>query len=376
MQMKDKGQDYIYFPASTIQEIKDEIIMSLLEMNGLVKANIHTGLVQFIDFFEGESTIYQLHSKSVLYQDKVFFLPWNAKRIAIYDTTNKSLQYIDTNNDEKPGRYIDYLRDGRYVYLLSDREWQIECLDMETEKIITSYQLIDDYKHIGNILIANNGYTYGLITNTNQIWTFDIYSKQYVKSGKLFNQKIVLIAGCMGDNCIWMVSDSCVIYQMLLDGNCLKQYDMASILDSLFKSVNIGAISCYFRRSKLTIILYDKNCTIEIPVINNTLTIEKYNYRIFNKSLFFIDEKGLEVMTENKLIFYEDTLEKELVLESESDFFINYMEKSNYKLNEQNTNSTRLYNLIEFVCENEKYSLCKENLQNGNIGKRILNMCK
>lgn len=377
--MRNKEQDCIYFLAATIQEINNDIIMSLLEMNGLVKVNTNTGLVQFIDCFEGESTIYQLYSKSVLYQDKVFFLPWNAKKIAIYDISNKNLRYIVTNNHEKSGRYIDYLRDDRYAYLLSDREWQIECFDMETEKIITSYKLAGDNKHIGSIPIINNGYTFGLLTNTNQIWMFDIYSKQYVESGKLFSQEIVLLAGCMGDSCIWMVSNSYVIYQISLDGSCLKQYDIAFILDDIFKSVNIRELNCFFRKSKLTIILYDKNCTIEIPVINNILVIEEYDYKIFNKSIFFIDEKGLTVMTGNKFNFYGDTLKKELTLKTESYFCINYLkkklEKNNYKLNEQNTNLTKLNNLIEFVCENDKFSFCEGNLHNGKIGEHIFNVC-
>lgn len=101
MQVRNNELEYTYFPASGIQEINEFIYMSLLETNALIRVNANTGLVQFIDIFEDESAEYQLHLQSVLYQDKIFLLPLNAKKIAVYDVAKSNMRYIETSNHAK-----------------------------------------------------------------------------------------------------------------------------------------------------------------------------------------------------------------------------------------------------------------------------------
>lgn len=371
MQVRNNEWEYTYFPASGIQEINEFIYMSLLETNGLVRVNVNTGLVQFIDIFKHESAEYQLYLQSVLYQDKIFFLPLNAKKIAVYDVSKSNMRYIETGNRAKPGRYINCVRDGKYLYLLSDREWHIDCLDMETEELTVCCRLDNDYERMGyTISAAINGYIFGISIDTNEIWRFNSCDKQYAKLGRLFEQEAPLNVGCAGDDCIWVISDNYIVYQLSLEGKCLRQYNIVFIVESLFGKKDVGAFECFFIKSILIITLYDKNCVIEIPVFENVLEIKKYKHKTFHNSL--LCGSAFAVATASRIVFYEDALEKEVALKAEPDFLKKYMEKSSYEIRERNMYSMKLNDFIEYICSNEGIVKTYNGRDKRNIGESIL----
>lgn len=216
------------------------------------------------------------------------------------------------------------------MYLLSDRGWHIDCLDMEIEELTVCCRLENDYERMGyTISVAINGYIFGISIDTNQIWRFNSCDKQYVKLGKLFDQEVPLNEGCAGDDCIWVISDNYIIYQLSLDGKCLRQYNIVFILESLFGKNDVGAFKCFFIKSILIITLYEKNCVIEIPVFENALEIKKYKHKTFYMSLFC--GSAFAVVTANEIVFHKYASEKEVVMKAESDFLKNIWKRAAIK---------------------------------------------
>lgn len=96
----------------TGQIIGDYIYASQAFFNGLIRINLKTEKAEYITKFPEESVVPVLHRFSYLYKNKIFFIPCDAKNLAIYDVDNNSISVIPIsqyckNGDTKSCYFVD-----------------------------------------------------------------------------------------------------------------------------------------------------------------------------------------------------------------------------------------------------------------------------
>lgn len=81
---------------SAFQIVDDIVYFSLAICNGLYSYNLLTGDLKFITYFEREK-LYEseLHLDSLLYDGKIYFIPYMGTCISIFDVNTQSMTYVE-----------------------------------------------------------------------------------------------------------------------------------------------------------------------------------------------------------------------------------------------------------------------------------------
>lgn len=360
--------------SGAIQKIEDAFWISLLEHNSLIKIDMYTGSLEFIDVFQGERQGYQLHAQILQYQNKIIFVPWNASNIAFYDINSNNLRYLSVNNLEKAARYIAGFIVGNAMYLVSETAVKIVKIDLITEVILESYELESTLKKemATNMLpFMLQGEIWKISEDMELSWKFNPYSKTFNKFNWNIKQDGNFIGRCIGNNYIWLITENDVIYQLTEKGVCRKKYDISSMMNVIFKGKKREYIKYTFLNKSLFIIAYNKNSVIKIPIKENELDIEKYKYQQFENIFFNVEDESLIILFENKLIYIDDTAEREIIFNISSKFLGKMIEKNNKAIKEKNI--CKLKDFLRFMCE------CEENVEekfcNRIIGKEVFVQC-
>lgn len=110
-----------------IAEINDRIAVGVLfNSNGLFEINLLTGKCTYIMMVQGELIDQRrLYTSACLVEDKVYFIPYAAKEIAVYDLNKKEIKKVKYNKlDSQPGNYKRkcnfscHVRYGQYIYMI------------------------------------------------------------------------------------------------------------------------------------------------------------------------------------------------------------------------------------------------------------------
>lgn len=336
-----------------VKEIEDQIYISLIDSNSLLKIDAQTGIVNYIDFFKNEKSEHQLHFQIVNYKNKLLFVPWNAENMAIYDLDNNELRYVLINNDGKSGRFVAGIQNGKYLYLVLENAKEIIQFDMDTEKIVDNYKIGDLYEEdlIPWLVrpVKTDKYIWNISGSKDKTWKFDFTNHQYVIIDNLFEHEIQLIAGCIGDDSIWVISDNDIVYQLSTECEYIDQYNISGIMSQIYDENEKMAL-CAFLNDMLIVIFHNIQCLIKIPVIDDTLEVDKYQYQKFKNATFFVESDKIVVMENDEIIIIDDKGERRFILSIPKDFFGNMMEKNKYCLNEDSRCGINLNNYIEYIC--------------------------
>ncbi len=128
--------------------VDDKMYFACQYDNALYVYDFATCEIHFKKYFFHEYKIATLYYKAYVYERSIFFIPWEASNIAIYDVDTNDMSYI-----EKPIGLTktETVRVGNAVYLLPIEGTSIFILDLEGRSV-TRYQLdgkesLIDYKH-------------------------------------------------------------------------------------------------------------------------------------------------------------------------------------------------------------------------------------
>lgn len=120
--MEEIKEMVLYYDAIMID---GELWFSAINSNGLYKMNITTKKLQLIAFFPKEDLEKQfLHSKILQYENKLFFVPFQAKEIAIYDMekgTMSSLELPPNSQGKQYSKFYTAIQEQQYIYCVPCR---------------------------------------------------------------------------------------------------------------------------------------------------------------------------------------------------------------------------------------------------------------
>lgn len=109
------------------------------EDNGIYRTDIRTGETECVDTFSEEPIRNQLYGSVALYGNFLVAIPRRAKKIAIYNITEKNIQYISFNLPEEKhwrgGYFGANIVFQNYIFMLGLRYPIILRLDMETYEV-------------------------------------------------------------------------------------------------------------------------------------------------------------------------------------------------------------------------------------------------
>lgn len=304
-----------YVTFNAVEENNGKLYMADRENNGLIEYDLNTNIASVKNVFEG-SGIKGNYWKAISYEDDIWFLPiTSSDKIAIFNTKDNNIDYIDFNIPEYSCEYMPF-EDGYVVneklYLIPAFYDSILIIDVKTKKI-------------------------------NKI---DIDIKQYTGTTKR-----IFSGSCISDEKIYMCPfghDYLYIYDINL--NCYKK--------KYLKDVN----------SKYGNILCDNDKIYFLPMYLNydIIAINRNCYSLEKKSLTFIENGSsyyCSLLYDNKIYFLPYNGKKMLIYSMENNYE-RIVELADYEL---------YYSRIKKTGKN-KYIITSQNrntppllFENGNI---------
>lgn len=123
------------FIAGTV--VDDALYYSACDFNGLMMMDLKTGIINYLEMFEQEPPLKQkIHKKSLYYNNKLFFIPYNSTRLHIYDLKTKIQSYIEVVDDIKSGGISDaHIHYGKlYLFPLKSKQCA-KILDLQSGEL-------------------------------------------------------------------------------------------------------------------------------------------------------------------------------------------------------------------------------------------------
>ncbi len=376
MRNEKENRNILFTGAITMAE--ETIWISLLEMNGLVKINVNTGDVQFVDCFKDEKYDYQLHTQIISYRNKLFFVPWNAENIAVYDIRKGELRNVSGYRFEKKGYFAAGLVNGADLYLVSAVSVQIIRIDMDSEKIVDVYELENFFEEEPVCLIPPmkiNNSIWKISEDKNEAWKFDLQSGKYMKCEHTFCDG-KMIAGCRGKDCIWIIGDNNRLYQLSKECRYMAQYDIEPVIRRALQSEKPEWIKCICSEHVLSVIFYDRNCMFKIPLVEGIPVIKEYKYIKFDSAFFPDNYDNLVIMLNNRALMMEDEEEKEVTFHVDHVFFTDMLLKNGNRIKETESYGAGLNRYLENLCGDRADVLPTGAHNGGTAGKRIFDSVK
>ena len=154
------------------------------EFNGLFKIDMLSGECKYIDAFPGEKMSgKRMYFAATYYNDKVFFAPHSADKIAIYDTVNDEIKMIafDINSTlkfNKNMKFADIVVFGENVFFIGATYPYIVKIDAETYRL--EYISIDTEEQFlfrkGGCIMGESFFVPSVISNV--VLEFNMKTKQ------------------------------------------------------------------------------------------------------------------------------------------------------------------------------------------------------
>ena len=86
---------FLHFKSMGAVKINEYIYASNLDYNGLFKIDSTSGRREFLGYFPEESIdLTDMHRIAFLYKGKIFFIPYNARNMHLYDIQKKEFTMI------------------------------------------------------------------------------------------------------------------------------------------------------------------------------------------------------------------------------------------------------------------------------------------
>lgn len=115
---------------------KKMIYFSALYTNGLYRYDCQTKQIVCIMSFEGEKIVNCLHRKAVIYGDDIWFMPWEAERIAKYSIKDNVISYYEVKNKNMNLLYFDAMQSKeRIIFVPYTNRVPIAVIDAKQDLI-------------------------------------------------------------------------------------------------------------------------------------------------------------------------------------------------------------------------------------------------
>lgn len=357
-------------------QIGNSVWVSLLQCNGLLNIDINSGRIQYIGYFEHEKNEYQLHTHMVSYENKIFFVPWNADNLAIYDMTKKELRYVFIGEEL---RFTAGIVHEKYLYLVVESSIKIIQFDIDAEVIQNQYELKNMVETESTWLVqpfkAENG-IYRLLGKQRESWKFDFQTKRYIVWKCLCCGETELVAGIFTGNSIWVVSDDDVLYLLSTDLQCLAKYDVTAIRSRVLGNEKMEWLKMKYYDDFIVLIFYEENYIVKIPLIENVPDVNNCQFIRFDSAFFPDGDNNLVFMTDNKLAFFGQNEIREITIKLDMDFWTDMMRKREFKIAEVPKCGITLEGYMQYVCNYGEELLSNESAHVITVGKRILDIVK
>ncbi len=133
-------------------EYEGHIYFSSANTNGLFKANLETEMVEFVGRFFGEDIFKRdLHLKTLLIGKEIWFIPYNAERISIYNLEEKVFSQIDINQGSTNEKYVMANYTSDKIYLIPFKSNELIEIDLRTHELVVREQWMNEIKKLCEI---------------------------------------------------------------------------------------------------------------------------------------------------------------------------------------------------------------------------------
>lgn len=220
--------------------------------NGLYRIDKENYTAEYISSFKGEKNGVRLHINTVVYEDKLVFVPFGAETIAIYSTTSNTMAMLPLDVPEKQGKlkycetskFTFGYQQGKYIYIFPGTYPAIIKLNMENYAVEYLYEPIDKLEKY--------------VIDTNGI---------YMRTGECYEKKVLM----------WSSATSSVV-EFDLESETIKIYSRREIQGKYIEIVKVEDKYCLIplnKESKLVVLSegYEPIYTIDIPKGKNDVGI-------------------------------------------------------------------------------------------------------
>lgn len=337
------------------QVIDNKLWISLLEMNGLIRVDLESGLVDFIGSFVREQTDYMLHYHITSYHEKIIFLPWNVSNISIYDMKKKEFRNIEIDKEKrsKIGRIYTSISKDNYLYLISETTKGIIEFDLRQENI-TGYFLPQE--NVENDACSVNLKPFLLDQwlwkiDKSSAWRFNIQNKTYEQKDSFIPEKVMSV--CESESDLWIVVDGFKVYQYTKAGKLECCYELGDCLND-WKNDN-HCIESAFLNGKLIFIFHDQGTIVKIPVVDKRLDMKKMESIRYENSFFSVQKDAVVIFENNNITILADSREKKIKMQNGEKIVKDIMEARLWEkfpvLTESNNYTVTLTQYLKFLVD-------------------------
>lgn len=199
------------------------------DFNGLFRIDFKIYEIESMGQFPGEKVEgYRLFYDIAEYNGKLYFSPYNAKSIAVYDKRTRSFSKISLNEKirDVDGKFAGILIYDNYVYLQGNRVYTIVQIDAQTNEITYIEDWVEDIKQY----VGGNSEFYikqGCVHDGNlYYWSSGAGGLLCIRPDDLSHSFIPLqcseskdFSQCLSDgSLIWLLQETC-------ENGCIAYYD-------------------------------------------------------------------------------------------------------------------------------------------------------
>lgn len=227
--------DVFFFSGMGMIEAGDKIWFASREINGLFQIDRKEGqLIYLGDFPEEESDYKDLYGKCIIVGEKIYFAPYNANHMAIYDMKKKSFNKISIKKRGRGFLAIIFYKEN-IILLPSNKLNNIIKISVSTNQI----EYIELWKNELDINELNGMVFWDYCIKENVIYAPIISGKGKILKYEIENNKISYINTEVEQNFKCICCNEDFFYLTNDVGNIL------TILDKNFKTVSILNITEY-----------------------------------------------------------------------------------------------------------------------------------
>ena len=113
-------------------KVEDNIYFSCRDDNALYKLNLLNNEISFLKYFSSELITSSLYSRAYYFEKKIFFIPWEAEKVAIVNLNTLNISYLDVVDRET--KYEPIMIDN-YIFLASVSKGKVLKINMDNDTI-------------------------------------------------------------------------------------------------------------------------------------------------------------------------------------------------------------------------------------------------
>jgi hypothetical protein len=235
------------------EDASNEIYVSEKKYNAVIKIDVNTGNAKYVGLIPNEEVNCEnLYWKSINWNSKVFFIPYNAREIAVLDTHTLEIRKIHNTEEMKQLENISYkysncFINGNSLIIMPDKIHMIVEVNLMTEKIINTIN-IEKLKNgskethfIGDDIYVKENILYGACWEEPALIEYNLISHNVTKiSVQYVNTGFSCMSGV--GNKMYMMSQTQEFVVWNIDNKCIEKIEKVDELDLLKVNMRRGTL--------------------------------------------------------------------------------------------------------------------------------------